>query len=108
MKKNVTLILSLISSIIISQTCLVKAQHYSGQLAKNINKDASELIVHHLRNNISFIRVDENKIIAPAEAVSWLKQDVLKARAEDNLLSYQKNTDNIGFTHDRYRQYYKG
>jgi len=32
----------------------------------------------------------------------------VKARSEDDLLPYQKHTDNIGFTHDRYQQYYKG
>lgn len=86
----------------------VTAQHYSGQAAKNLNKDASELIIHHQRNNVSFIRVDEGISIAQVNAVSWLRQDVLHTRMQDDLQFYQKHSDNLGMNHDRYRQLCQG
>jgi len=83
-------------------------QHFYGTQAARYYKGASQVFVNDKRNTISFVRLNPGENIAPANAVHWLRNDILKLRPEEGLEQYQQEKDNVGFIHTRYRETYKG
>lgn len=84
------------------------SKHYTGIAATPFYKGASQVFVNEKRNTISFIRLQEQENVPLQSAKEWLKNQVLKPVAGTDLVQYQQFSDKSGFTHIRYRQYFKG
>ncbi|MCY7409842.1 MAG: hypothetical protein LH473_06180, partial [Chitinophagales bacterium] len=109
MKNSRTLILTLVAlSFCASIQAQKNNQHFTGSQAANVCKGAKQLTINEKRNTISFIRLQETQNISETNSKDWLKKDVLKARADDNLIQYKQFNDKIGMSHIRNRQHYKG
>jgi Zn-dependent metalloprotease len=61
------------------------------------------------KGQISFAKIRDNDSTGPKmeNAVPFLKQ-TLRVKADDEFRSIKEERDNLGFTHQRYQQYYKG
>lgn len=110
MKKAVTL--SVFGFLMILNTLSSFAQkgteHFTGTAATKFYKGASQVFVNEKRNTISFIRLKEDQPVSEKDAKEWLQHDVLKLNPDGNLIQYQQFNDKVGYSHIRYREYYKG
>ena len=110
MKKTITL--SVFGFLMILSTLSTFAQkgtqHFTGAAATTFYKGASQVFVNEKRNTISFIRLKEDQQVSEKNAKDWLQHDVLKLSPDGNLIQYQQFNDKVGYSHIRYREYYKG
>jgi Zn-dependent metalloprotease len=86
------------------------AQSYKGKDAEAKIQDAQWIEYAENVNKPTFIEFKSNSSnfrLAVANPVEMMKE-VLSLKATDNLVSFKQESDNLGFTHVRYQQQYKG
>ena len=83
------------------------AQTFKGQEAQRFAAGAKTVVYNPDRKSISLVVFEKPRKMDDAAQVNWLKTEVLKSNASDDLQLYQVEGDQIGFLNYRYRQLYK-
>lgn len=86
------------------------SQSFTGKEAEAKIKDAQWVEYQENVSRPTFIEFNassSNFRLAVANPVEMMKE-VLALKSTDNLVSYKQENDNLGFTHTRYHQTYKG
>ena len=86
------------------------SQSFTGTAAEAKIKDAQWIEYQENVSKPTFIEFkasSSNFRLAVANPVEMMKE-VLALKANDNLVSYKQENDDLGFTHTRYQQQYKG
>ncbi len=86
------------------------SQSFTGEAAEAKIKDAQWVEFQENVNRPTFVEFNpssSNFRLAVANPVEMMKE-VLVLKTADNLVSYKQENDNLGFTHTRYHQTYKG
>jgi Zn-dependent metalloprotease len=86
------------------------SQSFTGKEAEAKIKDAQWVEYQENVSRPTFIEFNpssSNFRLAVANPVEMMKE-VLALKSTDNLVSYKQENDNLGFTHTRYHQLYKG
>ncbi len=81
---------------------------YQSVEAENIVAGAEKVTVNQKNNTLSFVVMKGGSFIKESEHLSWLTTNVLKVNSDYQLVLYKKENDDLGFTHYRYREVYKG
>lgn len=76
--------------------------------AENIVAGAEKVIVNNKNNTVSFVVMKNGSFISESNHLSWLNTNVLKVNSDYQLVLYKKESDELGFTHYRYKEVYKG
>jgi Zn-dependent metalloprotease len=69
---------------------------------------SEQVTINEKTNTPSFVVMKTGSFIEEVKHLSWLSSTVLKQNADYQFVLYKKERDNLGFTHYRYKQYYKG
>jgi Zn-dependent metalloprotease len=86
------------------------AQSFIGKEAESKIQDAKQIEYSKVLNRPTFVEFKSNPSnfrLAVSNPVEAMKQ-VLALTSSDDLISYKQEKDDIGFTHTRYQQLYKG
>lgn len=87
---------------------LSKAQNdYRNLDAAKIIKGANRVVFKEKNTSPYFVVLNKSEFVSEINHLSWLKNTVLKINANYNLKLVKKESDNLGYTHYRYQEYYK-
>ncbi|MDF2453351.1 MAG: peptidase thermolysin [Bacteroidota bacterium] len=91
--------------------CTLSAK--SQKILKGIDAEMSvagseQVIINEKTNSLSFVVMKTGSFVEEAKHLNWLSSTVLKQNSDYQFVLYKKERDNLGFTHYRYKQYYKG
>src|ERR1700741_59844 len=96
------------TSLVLFTTTNSRAQLTKENQASLNIKGTSQIIIDEKNNSVSFVKLDEQTLVPSGDAVKWLKDNILGASeklSEFRLL--KEKSDKLGFTHARYKQFYK-
>lgn len=69
---------------------------------------AEQVIINEQNHSLKFVVMKNNSFVEEANHLNWLKTKVLKLNSDYDLVLYKKERDNLGYTHYRYKEIYKG
>ncbi|MES2565982.1 MAG: PKD domain-containing protein [Bacteroidota bacterium] len=76
--------------------------------AEMLVSGSEQVIINEKNNSLSFVVMKSGSFIEENSHLNWLSSTVLKQNSDYQFVLYKKEKDNLGFTHYRYKQYYKG
>lgn len=69
---------------------------------------SEQIVVNEKNNSLSFVVMKNGSFIEESNHLNWLKLNVLKQNSDYQLELYKQEKDELGYTHYRYRELYKG
>lgn len=103
--------LTLLTALFFSQCLFSQSASLQWLPAAELNRQypgSSRVLWNTERNTPAFVVLHPTHRLPAAQAVQWLKQDVLRTTPDEDFMLYRQFHDKIGFVHTRYRQMYKG
>ena len=100
-------ILKIIIFILLSSYSNSIAQELTGQKADEYFKGASYVKLDEQRKTVSFVRLKEPVPIASSQVATWLNLNVLDGRPEEEMVLLRSDRDKVGYTHLRFKQFYR-
>src|SRR5437867_9381882 len=79
----------------------------TGADAKKLVKESDKIMINEKRSTLSFIHLAPDHFVSQQQNVSWLRR-ALSLTSSDDVKLYKTENDNIGYTHFRYRETFKG
>ncbi len=103
-----TVYLICFSLILISSVESFSQKTYRGIEADLYIKNSEQVVINEKNNSLQFVVMKNTSYVEEANHLSWLKSSVLKSNSDYELNLYKKEKDNLGYTHYRYQEFYKG
>lgn len=76
--------------------------------AESIVASAEKIVMNENNSSLSFVVMKNGSFIEESNHLNWLKSNVLKQNSDYQLVLYKKERDELGYTHYRYKEIYKG
>lgn len=81
---------------------------YQGFDAEAYVTGAEKVVLNNKNSTLSFVVMKNGSYIEEVNHLNWLKSSVLKTNTDYQFVLYKKEKDELGYTHYRYREFYKG
>ncbi len=100
--------LFVVAGFLLSCSALFSQKTFKGLEAEQYVPGAEQVVLNTTSNALQFAVMKNGSYIEEAGHLNWLKKNVLKLNADYELTLYKTEKDELGYTHYRYKESYKG
>jgi len=81
---------------------------YQGSDAEAYVVGSEKVVINPKNKSLAFVILKNSSYIEEKDHLNWVKTNVLKLNSDYELVLYKTEKDELGYTHYRYREFYKG